>query len=187
VVKVTDSLTLEPLLSFIDAELEKDNIHKDSALRVHFLFFEPFLRAFWNHSEKPIPVPFTSVHHAINGFANSGTITIDPNIALLADSFFEIIPDADNLGAEWQDVFTQDSLFCMSSLLKHFQIGTPRFDDLFKESVNTFGKFSELLAERFDPNNSAGTMQRYLALSGQGTGRNTRSVISEIEILVYGN
>ncbi len=186
-VKISESDTLDALLDFIENESSKDEQHKLSALRVHFLFLQPFLKEFWENTEKSIPVPFADIHNTLEEFADTGSITVKADFDPLLRDFISFVPDADNFEVEWQNAFSQDALFCLEALIKHFKNGHPEFATLFTQTVNTFGKFCELISERISPENVNGKMQELFQLSHRHVDSALRSDIKGVHTLLSNN
>jgi len=183
-VKISESDTLDALLDFIEDEVSKDKQHKLTALRVHFLFLRPFLQEFWENTEKSIPVPFADIHDTLEEFADTGAITTREYFDPLLEKLISFVPDADNFETEWQNAFSQDALFCLEVLFRHFRSGHPEFATLFTRSVNTFGKFCELISERISPDNVNGKMQELLRLSHRDVDSSLKNEIKDVHTLL---
>jgi len=186
-VKISESDTLDTLLDFIEDEISKDEQHRLAALRVHFLFLEHFLQEFWENTEKSIPVPFADIHNTLEEFADTGAITVRDDFDPLLEKFISVVPDADNFETEWQNAFSQDALFCLEALLRHFRSGHPEFATLFTQTVNTFGKFCELISERISPDNVNVKMQELLRLSHRNVDSSLKNEIKGVHTLFSNN
>lgn len=184
--KIVDSPTLKLLLKFVSNENVKSHADKLHALKVYFLLFEPFLMAFWRNTTKDIPISEQDVKRVIRGYVDTAKVDLDEDFTIFLNNFMSFVPDTDNIDTEWQDVFTQDSMFVFEKFLIHLKMELQPIDELFYVATNTYGQFCEIIAKRYFEGDIAAEMMRLFEMTSSPIDMALYSKIREIEVKVYG-